>query len=111
MKLLIIAMTLLWSIFAQAHNVELVPTFKPDPIYPEKLKAAGIEGEVRIILTVQSTGSVKNLDVEESSHPEFSNSAERTVKTWRFEPWSTEGDNPSEVEAIVPVLFYFDKSK
>lgn len=109
MKLAIVALVTLWPTVVLAHNIELVPIFKPDPVYPEILKETGVEGESKVYFIVKANGLVKTAEIYETSHTEFAKSAVQTVESWRFEPWSTEGGNPSEIEAMAPVLFYFGK--
>ncbi|MDB5984888.1 MAG: TonB protein [Pseudomonas sp.] len=109
MKLAMVALATLWPIVVLAHDIELVPTFKPDPVYPEALKDAGVEGLAKVYFIVMANGLVKTAEIYETSHTEFAESAVQTVASWRFEPWSTEGGNPAEIEAMAPVLFYFGK--
>lgn len=109
MKLAIVALVALWPIVVLAHNIELVPTFKPAPVYPEGLKDAGVEGEAKVYFIVTANGLVKTAEIYEASHTEFAESALQTVASWRFESWSTDGGNPSEIEAMAPVQFYFGK--
>ena len=111
MKLAMVALIALWPIAGVAHNIELVPIFKPDPIYPEALKDAGVEGLAKVYFIVTANGSVKHAEIYETSHAEFAASAVQTVASWRFEPWPMEGGNPAEIEAMAPVRFYFEKSK
>jgi protein TonB len=113
MKIAMVALVTLWlwPIVVLAHNIELVPVYKPDPVYPEGLRSVSIEGEVKVYFVVAADGSVNAAEIYEASHTEFAESALRTVSSWRFEPWSTENGNPLEIEAMAPVLFYFDKTK
>jgi protein TonB len=110
MKLAMCALVMLWPTVVPAHNIELVPVYKPDPVYPDKLKSSKVEGAVKVYFIVAANGVVKTAEIFEASHTEFAESALQTVSSWRFEPWSMENDSPSEIEAMAPVLFYFDKA-
>lgn len=109
MKLAMVALVTLWPVVVLAHDIELVPVFKPEPIYPEALKVAGVEGLAKVYFIVTANGAVKLAEIYETSHTEFAESALQTVGSWRFEPWSTDNGNPAEIEAMAPVRFYFEK--
>lgn len=111
MKLAMVALVTIWPIVVLAHDIELVPIFKPDPAYPEALKDAGVEGLAKVYFIVTANGSVKLAEIYETSHTEFAASAVETVGRWRFKPWSTDDGNPSEIEAMAPVRFYFEKGR
>jgi TonB family protein len=111
MKLARVALATLWPIVVLAHDIELVPTFKPDPVYPEALKDAGVEGLAKVYFIVTADGLVKTAEIYETTHAGFAESAVQTVVSWQFEPWSPENGNPAEIEAMAPMRFYFEKSK
>jgi TonB family protein len=56
----------------------------PSPVYPEKAREAGIEGELRLIITVARNGEVIGVRVREPLDPVIDNAAVATVRTWKF---------------------------
>ncbi|WP_367279052.1 TonB family protein [Pseudomonas sp.] len=89
----------MWPIVVFAHNIELVPVYKLDRVYPEGLNSVSVEWQVKVYFVVASNGLVKSAEIYKASHTEFADAALLTVSNWRFEPWSTENDNPSDIEA------------
>lgn len=68
----------------EALNVEL-------PSYPLKLLNAGVTGgTVKLIVEVDSDGTVSDYLVTEYSHAGFARAAEAAVANWRFAPSSTD---------------------
>jgi TonB family protein len=53
------------------------------PLYPESLR--GTEGLVVLNTKISTTGTVDEIDVESSTHPEFSQSAIDAVRQWEFD--------------------------
>lgn len=68
------------------------PASKPKPVqlarpeYTEEARAAGIEGKVRVELTVDASGAVKNVRVLESLGHGLDQAAIRAVEGATFEP-------------------------
>lgn len=73
------------------------PLSRPPPSYPYTLRRAGISGEVVLLFIIAADGSVENIEVERSTHPDFNRPAREAVNRWRFEPARRSGEN-------VPVL-------
>ena len=69
--------------YAQSSSRKLVK--RVDPIYPFVLRERGIEGTVRLRLTVQADGTVRHVKVE-GGNPILIESATRAVKDWRYAP-------------------------
>lgn len=57
------------------------------PAYPELAKKMQVSGAVKLELTVESTGKVKDVKVL-GGHPLLAAAAQQTVKAWEYEPAS-----------------------
>jgi protein TonB len=82
----------------------VVPLHGPQPVYPARLRAAGIEGLVRLRFVVTATGTVDRTTVVvvRSSHSGLDTAAVRTVLRWRFRPARSSGVAvPQLVEQVI----------
>ncbi|MNR25374.1 Gram-negative bacterial tonB protein [compost metagenome] len=55
-----------------------------------------------------SDGSVNNLSILYSDHPDLAEASSKAIEQWRFKPWTVEGDKPSEQEVTAPLVFRLD---
>lgn len=78
----------------------------PTPRYPEDLRRAHMQGRVRAVAVIDTSGHVENGSVRivESPHPEFSSSVRQYVERVRFRP-ARAGDRPVRVCVELPVDF------
>jgi TonB family protein len=63
----------------------LQPVKAVAPVYPPAAKKAGIQGEVRLHVTIDKDGSVKDVQVL-SGDPQLSEAAVAAVRKWRYAP-------------------------
>lgn len=65
----------------------LVPISTPQPAYPPEARRAGASGEVTVSFTVNTDGSVSNVELI-SAKPRglFDRSVQGAVRRWRFQP-------------------------
>lgn len=63
------------------------------PVYPAKLRAAGIEGHVLVEFVIGADGNAHDVLAIESTHPDFEKAAEDAVKAWTFLP-GIKGERP-----------------
>ena len=105
-----LALVFLWLVTVDvwAGEVLLIPENNPKPIYPRELFRKGITGEVKVKFTVYSDGSVNNLSILYSDHPDLAEASSKAIEQWRFKPWTVEGDKPSEQEVTAPLVFRLD---
>ncbi|MGF6284079.1 energy transducer TonB [Pseudomonas silensiensis] len=89
----------------RAEEVFLIPENNPKPIYPRALFRAGITGEVRVRFTANADGSVSNVSILQSDHPDFAEAVRVAIEQWRFKPWTVEGGKPAELVVIAPMAF------
>jgi TonB family protein len=68
---------------------------KVAPVYPELAKRMNLTGVVRVMITVNSNGQVKNAKLV-GGHPVLANAALEAVKKWRFESASQESSGTVE---------------
>ena len=62
------------------------PVFKQEIEYTAQARADGVEGKLKLRLTVGADGSVIKVDVLESLSPEMDAAAVAAAKQWRFKP-------------------------
>jgi protein TonB len=75
------------------------------PTYPDAARKRGIEGWVELAFTVQTNGTVDNVEVRNASPAEvFDDAAMRAVRQWRFEPVVRNGEKV-EQRAMVRLKF------
>jgi TonB family protein len=68
-----------------------------EPEYPKELQHRGIEGTVRLSLTVSARGSVESLQVI-GGNPILAEAAEKAVREWVYSPSATS----STIEVSIP---------
>ncbi|ABA77186.1 outer membrane transport energization protein TonB [Pseudomonas fluorescens Pf0-1] len=93
---------------AGAAEVVLIPDNNPGPVYPRELAKAGVMGEVRVRFTANADGSVSDIAILESEHPDFSAAVTDALRQWRFRSWTVEAGKPAEMEVIAPMFFRLD---
>ena len=65
---------------------------KVDPIYPEMLKAQGLEADVTVLVSIGAGGEVTDVEiVKGSSYAEFNQAARATALKQEFEPELRDG--------------------
>jgi TonB family protein len=75
------------------------------PVYPDAARKRGIEGWVELAFTVQTNGTVDNVEVRNASPADvFDEAAIRAVRQWRFEPVERNGQRV-EQRAMVRLKF------
>lgn len=75
------------------------------PAYPDAARKRGIEGWVELAFTVQTNGTVDQVEVRNASPADvFDDAAVRAVRQWRFEPVEKNGERV-EQRAMVRLKF------
>jgi protein TonB len=84
---------------------QLFPLLTPSPAYPHRAKRARIEGWVNISFTIETDGSVSNIQVL-SAEPEgiFERSTLKTVAQWKYKPQLLAG-KPSARRVVQTINF------
>lgn len=94
---------------AQLTNIVSAASLKRvrmvSPVYPDAARKRGIEGWVELAFTVQTNGTVDEVEVRNASPAEvFDDAAMRAVRQWRFEPVERNGER-IEQRAMVRLKF------
>lgn len=77
----------------------------PAPRYPTKARVHGIEGTVRLLVTIDAQGNPESVEIhEESGSYRLDEAARQAVRDWTFAPAKDEGE-PVRSKTIVPVTF------
>ncbi|MEM7671764.1 MAG: energy transducer TonB [Verrucomicrobiota bacterium] len=71
-----------------------------DPVYPRKAAVEGLEGSVRMRVTIGTDGRPINVEVLGFTDRIFVSSAQRAVYRWRWEPRYVDGAAVETVEVI-----------
>lgn len=77
--------------------------YRPEPAYPPIAKAAHIQGDVLLDVTISKSGAIENIRVV-SGQPLLVTNAVSVVRSWRYRPYLLNGE-PVEVEMRVMVRF------
>lgn len=84
------------------------PLRTPAPRYPQEALRMGVDGTVRVRVTVAADGSVDRLELAEGSGNRYlDRAALEAVRRWRFLP-ATRGGQPTAAEVVVPIAFDLD---
>ena len=88
------------------ENPQETPQIKKrvDPNYPAILKAAGIEGDVFVQVTVNRDGQVEKIDATKATDPRFIPAVMEAVRQWEFGPATKDG-LPIKSEVTIPFKF------
>lgn len=94
---------------AQQTNIVSAASLKRvrmvSPVYPDAARKRGIEGWVELAFTVQTNGTVDEVEVRNASPAQvFDDAAMRAVRQWRFEPVERNGER-IEQRAMVRLKF------
>jgi len=74
-------------------------------VYPDSMKAAGIEGKVPLEAIIGQDGSVHSVRVLSAEvHPDLARAAADAVRLWKFEPTLLNG---APVEVVMKVTIDF----
>jgi TonB family protein len=76
----------------------------PDPVYPAIAKAAQVQGDVVLLIVIDTNGHVTGVKPI-SGPPMLIGSATDAVKQWQYAPFET-GGSPVEVSTKVTLPFY-----
>lgn len=94
---------------SQQNNIVSAASLKRvrmvSPVYPDAARKRGVEGWVELAFTVQTNGSVDQVEVRNASPADvFDDAAMRAVRQWRFEPVERNGERV-EQRAMVRLKF------
>ena len=103
---LVLMLSLAFESFMMVADAQEVSRVKRrvDPLYPELLKLAGIEGGVEIRAFVNQLGIVDSVESIKGSHQAFVQATVVAVKQWEFMPVLHDG-KPIRSEIVIPFEF------
>lgn len=112
LKLILSLLALTFPLVASANTVENFEnaSFRQyeEPIFPPVLKFDGItDGHVELIIDINEDGTVADWIPLRSTHRLLTESVERAMKKWRFNPAKIDGE---AVPVAQKILFNFDHS-
>jgi TonB family protein len=67
-------------------EIEPLPLYRLNPMYPEKMARDGEEGFVNLEFAISSFGFVQDIKVLQSSNPEFDKASLDALAKWRYAP-------------------------
>lgn len=104
--IVLLALSMVCDSVGVVASAQEVPQIKRriDPMYPELLKLAGIEGEVEIRAFVNELGIVDRAESIKASNPAFVQATVEAVKQWEFMPVLHDG-KPVRSEIVIPFEF------
>lgn len=108
MRWLLSVFLLVMSGEIRAEEFFLIPENNPKPVFPTALQRAGIIGDVTASFMVNADGSVSNVSITQSDHPDLAKATLNAVSQWRFKPWSAEKGWPAQQEVVAPMMFRYD---
>jgi TonB family protein len=76
----------------------------PAPVYPPEAKENHIQGKVVLALTIDKTGTTRDIRVVTSPDQALADSAVAAVSQWRYRPYQLNG-SPVDVQSTVEVNF------
>jgi protein TonB len=74
------------------------------PYYPELAQKAGIEGNVFVLVHVDTAGMPTKVEIYKSDNEVLNQSALEAAKQWRFSPAKVDG-HPVEVIVTIPIRY------
>ena len=74
------------------------------PIYPDTMRASGTAGKVLLKATIATDGTVRDVQVVKSVHPDLDNAAVEAVRQWLFDGTML-NCNPVDVTMNVSIDF------
>lgn len=79
------------------------------PVYPEAMRAAGVEGTVPLEAIITAAGTVQSVRILSATvHPELALAAVDAVRQWQFEPTLLNG-SPVDIAMSTTVTFTIDR--
>lgn len=78
--------------------------YKEEPAYSDAAEAEKVQGTVVLGADISESGVAENIVVKRGLHPELDANAVESLKNWRFEPGTSDGQ-PVRVAATIEINF------
>ena len=75
-----------------------------EPLYPQLLKLAGVEGEVEVRARINEQGKVESTELVKATNPNFIPASLDAMKQWEFYPATKDGKS-IKAEVVIPFVF------
>lgn len=91
---------------AYVAGMDAAPTVvgRAAPVYPQELRAKGVQGMALVDARVDSTGRVVSVELVQASRPEFGERALEAARAWTFRPAMAQG-KPIGARVRLPFAF------
>ncbi|MGD0310676.1 MAG: energy transducer TonB [Acidobacteriota bacterium] len=80
------------------------PMRQPLPEYPIKMRSQGIEGLVKVTVSIDESGVIDKVSVKEATSVEFESAVKEAISLWSFRP-AKRGNEPCK--SVVEFEFQF----
>lgn len=95
-----------------ASDADVIPLVRVQPMYPPTAAQQRIEGWVRLVFDISTTGSVKNARVVASDPPNvFDMAALQAIKKWKYKPKVENGVRVERHNIPVQLTFELENLK
>ncbi len=82
----------LGALVAGGNDGNVMPLVRVEPMYPRNARIKGVEGWVKVGITIDKTGAVEKVDIIDSEPKRaFDRATIRAVKRWKFKPEIVDG--------------------
>lgn len=76
-------------------DFKLEPDHIPLPTYSKEAEKLTFDIKVRLRYTIHNDGSISDVSLLDTNHPEYAESVLKAVKSWRYKPWPVDGNPPT----------------
>ncbi len=73
-------------------------------VYPDEIKGKNIKGDVQVMVTVDSTGTILAASIHKALHPACDSAAIKAVRSVKFKPGEKAGVKAKR-RVIIPITF------
>lgn len=108
--ILLLSFTLSFNSFAQKKGdkspmpVGGMEAVAKKVVYPDEIKGKNIKGEVQVMVTVDSTGTILATKIYKALHPACDSAAVNAVRSVKFRPGEKNGKKAIK-KVIIPINF------
>lgn len=73
-------------------------------VYPDEIKGKKIKGDVQVMVTIDSTGTILATSIYKALHPACDSAAIKAVRSVKYKP-GTKNGKPAKKRIIFPISF------
>jgi len=90
---------------AASYRPEWISGMITDADYPQTARKEGVEGSVKAVVLIDSSGNVQKVEIIDSSDPRFAAVVQEKLKTAKFKPALDSQGRPINVRMVLPIIF------